>query len=147
MNLKDLEVFNDSYERCSASPEFVARFYELFVASSPEVAEKFRHTDFRRQKRALRASLYLMMVAVQGYPEGVAHLERMADLHGAGAGKLDIGPHLYALWLDCLLRAVRESDPFFDDNVERAWKAVLTPGIEFMKARYEGREVELRGPE
>jgi hemoglobin-like flavoprotein len=142
VTLKDLEIFNDSYERCSSATRFVERFYELFLAASPEVAEKFKNTDFRKQRRTLRASLYLMMVAVQGYPEGVAHLDRMAETHGPD--KLDIRPGLYDMWLQCLLQAVRDIDPQFGPEVESSWRAVLEPGIEYMRARYEGREIEFK---
>ncbi len=136
MTLRDIELFNDSYERCTAIKNFLPRFYQVFIASSPEVAEKFKDTDFRRQVRALKASLYLMLVAVQGYPEGVAHLERMAQIHSKG--KLEVAPYLYDLWLSSLLTAVREIDVQWSPDIEHAWIAVLTPGIEYMKSYYRG---------
>jgi hypothetical protein len=44
-----------------ADERFFDIFYDRFVASSPAVADRFRHTDHRRQKKAVRASLYLIM--------------------------------------------------------------------------------------
>ena len=57
---------------------FTERFYEIFLASSPKVAEKFSTTDFRKQKRALRASFHAMLSAVydgESGPETVAALQ------------------------------------------------------------------------
>ena len=56
-NEHDAELFNDSLERCTSDRRFLERFYELFIASSPEAAAKFAHTDFRVQKAALKVSL------------------------------------------------------------------------------------------
>ena len=130
----DVEVFNDSLERCTRSPGFLDRFYELFLASSDDVAEKFRHPDFKRQQRALRVSLYLMMSATEGKVEGDAHLQRIARLHSRS--DRDIKPELYDLWLDCLVRAVKEFDPSFGEETEKAWRRIMRPGIEFMKSKY-----------
>jgi hemoglobin-like flavoprotein len=130
---QDIELFNDSLERTSGTP-FLERFYELFVAASPEVAAKFAHTDFRQQRRAVKISLYMMISAAQGLPEGNVHLTRIAQRHSRAA--LGIRPELYDLWLDCLIQAVGEHDRAFTAATERAWRRVLEAGIEFMKSRY-----------
>jgi hemoglobin-like flavoprotein len=133
MYLKNVELFNDSIERCSCHPEFLRRFYELFVASSGTVAKKFENTDLKRQARMLKTSLYIMMLS-GGESEQVAHLERLATLHNRAG--LDIKPELYDLWLDRLIQAVGEFDPKFDAATETAWRRVLQPGIDYMKSRY-----------
>ena len=133
MHERDVELFNDSLERCSGRPDFLRRFYTLFLASSDTVAKKFEHTDLKEQARMLRTSLYTMMLA-SGGSERTAHLERLAKLHSKA--ELDIRPELYDLWLDRLVQAVREFDPMFDQEIETAWRRVLQPGIEFMKSRY-----------
>ena len=63
MDAEILEIFDKSLGRCNARPGFLDRFYERFLAMSPKVAEKFKHTDFVRQKRALRASFHMMLLA------------------------------------------------------------------------------------
>ena len=133
MNERDIELFNDSIERCSCSPEFLRRFYTLFLASSDTVARKFEHTDLRAQARMLKTSLYMMMSATYE-SERIVHLERLARRHSRA--DLDIEPGLYDLWLDRLVQAVTEFDPMFDDEIGTAWRRVLQPGIEFMKSRY-----------
>jgi len=133
MHERDVELFNDSIERCSCRSDFLHSFYTLFLASSDTVAKKFEHTDLRKQARILKASLYIMMSA-SGESERTVHLERLAKLHSrAGA---DIKPELYDLWLDRLVQAVKEFDPMFDPDTDTAWRRVLQPGIEFMKSRY-----------
>jgi hemoglobin-like flavoprotein len=133
MSEREVELFNDSLERCTASADFLHRFYALFLASSGEVAKKFEHTDFRKQTRLLRTSLYIMMLS-SDEPEPGAHLERLAKRHGRAG--LDIKPELYDLWLDCLIQTAAEFDPRFDARSASAWRRVLQPGIEFMKSRY-----------
>ncbi|MBI2534473.1 MAG: globin [Deltaproteobacteria bacterium] len=130
---RDVELFNDSIERCSCRPEFLRRFYTLFLASSDMVAKKFERTDLRKQARLLKTSLYIMMLA-SGESERIVHLERLAKLHSRA--ELDITPELYDLWLDRLVQAVKEFDPMFDAETETAWRRMLQPGIEFMKSRY-----------
>lgn len=130
----DIELFNDSLERCTSGSGLLERFYELFVASSPEVLETFRHTDFRKQRRALKISLYMMMSAAEGRIEGDVHLERIARRHSRA--ELGIRPELYDLWLECLIQAVRDCDRLFNSETERAWRSVMKPGIEFMKSMY-----------
>ena len=103
MHERDVELFNDSIERCSGKPDFLRRFYTLFLASSDTVARKFEHTDMRRQARMLKTSLYIMMLA-SGDPERIVHLERLARLHSRA--ELDIKPELYDVWLDRLVQAV-----------------------------------------
>src|SRR5262245_39796546 len=134
MTGQDTALFNDSLERCTVKPGFMDRFYALFLASSPEVAERFSRTDFRKQKHVLKASLYMMMFAAEGKAEGQAHLQRLAKLHSRT--ELDIKPHFYELWLDCLLQAVREYDRRFTPETERVWRRMMGSGIEFMKSRY-----------
>jgi hemoglobin-like flavoprotein len=133
MDERDVELFNDSIERCSASPEFLTRFYTLFIASSGEVAKKFEHTDLRRQARMLKTSLFILMLASEE-TERIAHLSRLAKLHSHSG--LDIRPELYDLWLEKLVQAVSECDRKFDREIEAAWRRVLQPGIDYMKSRY-----------
>lgn len=121
----------DSLGRCVECETFVQRFYELFMGSSPEVAELFEKTDFERQKKMLRDSLYVMLVAA-GTTQGPAHdeLERLATLHR------DIGvtPDMFTLWLDALIDAAREHDTHFSEELGNDWRATFSVPIERMKS-------------
>ena len=76
----------------------------------------------------------MIMASIEQKPEGNVHLERIAARHSRSG--LDIGPHLYDLWLDCLIQAVRECDPLFGEETEQAWRKVMQVGIEFLKSKY-----------
>lgn len=136
MEDRAMELFNDSLERCQANTRFLDRFYEIFIASDDGVAEKFAHTDLKRQQMMLKSSLFLLLEVAGRHPRGesVVHLERIAERHDRSHH--DVKPELYTLWLDCMLRTVREFDMKCDDAVESAWRAVLGHGIEIMRARY-----------
>lgn len=121
--------------RCSSDPRFFDRFYERFLVSSPKVRQKFAHTDFVRQKRALAASLHLLLLVAQDPGKDAArYLGEVAERHSSR--QLNIGAELYDLWLDSLLATVREFDPQFGPAVERAWEDTVSIGIRFLCSRY-----------
>lgn len=131
---RDVELVNDSLERCSSQGELFARFYSCFRESSDEVAAKFAGTDARVHARALRTAFLLLLQAVSGDPHAWQQLELRAVRHDRK--HLDIRPEMYELWRDCLLKTVRESDPGADDRTEAAWRRVVQQAIDFMVARY-----------
>jgi hemoglobin-like flavoprotein len=136
MTPEQVERFRTSLKRCLAAPGFLAGFYDLFVASSDDVRERFRNTDMERQTRMLADSLYVLANAAlsqEGSP-GRASLPFIAERHSRR--DLDIPPHLYDHWLACLLETARRHDPEFDPTIEAAWRATLGWGIEYMRSRY-----------
>jgi len=135
MDAKILEVFDHSLARCNAKPGFLDRFYERFLAMSPKVAEKFQKTDFIRQKRALRASFHLMLLAAGDGDDGPQkYLAPLARSHSRSGH--DIGAEFYDYWLDALLAAVREFDKEWDHEVEAAWEQVMNVGIQYLLSHY-----------
>lgn len=135
MSERQHALVNDSLERCDHRTEFIDRFYELFLASSDEVKGKFNGTDFKRQKRMLRDSFYMMLMAAAGSEKAWEDLKTRADRHSKP--QLDIRPELYTLWLDCLIQTVREFDPRFNEETEQAWRDVMGRMIRFMISRYD----------
>ena len=131
MRERYVELFNDSFERCSRDPEFLDRFYEIFMGTSDEVRDKFKNTDMQAQKNTLLYSLSYMMIA-HSKPDV---LKGIADRHNSS--QLDIKPQLYALWLDSMVEAVRLTDPQTSERTEQAWRQVMQPGIDYMINRYE----------
>ena len=129
-----ISPFGQSLDRCLAHPGFLDRFYQHFMASSPAIAERFRDTDFEKQKGAVVQSLYLMVLAMEGGAAAIEYLDQVARRHGRA--DLDVEPQLYDVWLECLIRTVREQDPDFSDDVERSWRETMRFGIAFMRARY-----------
>lgn len=100
------------------------------------VRKKFEGTDFVRQKRVLRASLDLMARAADDEDRGPEHyLGDLAVRHSRE--QLDIGSALYDFWLDALLATVKEFDPEYGPDVERAWEDVMSFGIRYLLSRYD----------
>lgn len=141
MTPTDLERFDESLSRCYANPGFLERFYQLFLEASPEARDKFAGTDMPQQRRMLKASLVLMMLAGGGKPEGMGHMARIGAVHGKGG--YDIPAPLYDIWLSCLLQTVREIDPKVDDTLLLVWRSVLEPGIAYMKSHYDAPPAKL----
>jgi hemoglobin-like flavoprotein len=126
----EIQLFNDSLDRCVADPRFLDLFYDRFVGGSEAVAAKFADTDMRRQKRALKASLYTAMLAADGNEPALRHLEWLRDRHrSVGVAAAD-----YGYWLDCLVATVRESGGEIDVRTERVWRKVLDVAIRRMSA-------------
>lgn len=133
-NLKDVELVNDSLERCPNQLKFFEAFYRRFRTSSDSVAAKFEQTSVRAQSRALRESFYLLLRAVSGDPEAWQQLELRAMRHDRR--HLDIHPWMYQDWLECLIETIRDFDADFDAETEDAWRRIMRQGIDFMIARY-----------
>jgi hemoglobin-like flavoprotein len=135
MDEKVAARFDESLRRCDSDPRFLDIFYERFLASSPDVQEKFANTDFSRQKRLLRASFYLILLASEDETHGPEnYLKHLTVSHGASG--LEIGAHFYDLWLDSLLATVKQCDPEYSSEVEAAWEEVMGVGIEYMLKHY-----------
>lgn len=118
-----------SYVRCQQAPGFFRTFYDRLLASDPAIPPMFAETRFDRQDRLLQHGLGLLLsYAKRSNP---ALLERLARRHGPD--DLNVPTRLYPLFLESLLQAVRIHDPECDANVEAAWRAAATPGIEFMR--------------
>lgn len=131
-------LFDASYVRVLSreveGQAFFAAFYERFVAASPEVAEKFRHTDMARQQAMLKKAFYHLL-AFYASSHADYYLQEVAISHSRA--HLDIHPGLYDLWLETLIDTVRTFDEQCDDEVELAWRLVMTPGIVFMTFHYD----------
>jgi hemoglobin-like flavoprotein len=132
------DIFDESFDRVlSASvngTDFFEAFYQHFLRASPEVQMLFRDTDMARQRSMLKKSFYSL---VAFYASGTVDdvLRRVAHRHSVQA--LNIEPHLYDLWMECLIDTVRVFDPEYTDDVELAWRLILSPGITYMKFGYD----------
>jgi hemoglobin-like flavoprotein len=132
--MTELDQVTASYHRCRNSEGFFDAFYERFLAKSPEVAQKFRHTDFKRQKLMLRESLISMLLFNLGVGTAREELERLGDRHSRQ--QIDISPRLYDLWLDSLCETIAEHDPEFKPELGEEWRRVMKPGIELLVSKY-----------
>lgn len=137
------KVFEESYRRVMGdgayNPDFIARFYEGFLASSDEIAKRFAATNMSRQKTMLHDSLSTL-VDFSGHKRLSPQMRRLAGVHGPHAA--DIPPLLYSLWLDSLMETVSLFDPRYSKDVELAWRLTLAPGISYLQFSYEHPEFD-----
>jgi hemoglobin-like flavoprotein len=130
-------AFRESFTRIMGdgayNPAFIGRFYELFLASSPAIAERFAGTDMRRQKTMLHDSFTTLM-DFNEHRRLTPQMRRLAIVHGPGHS--DVPPDLYTLWLESLMATAREFDPAWDPDVELAWRLTLAPGIAYLQHAY-----------
>ncbi|HKI96272.1 MAG TPA: hypothetical protein VJ992_13370 [Gemmatimonadales bacterium] len=127
-----MELAQASLARCRAVPEFFPTFYELLLASTPEIPPLFAHTKFARQHKLLEHGLGLLLIYAKRPNPSL--LERIAVRHARA--DLNVPAHLYPHFVVSLLAAVRRHDPQCGADVEEAWRTALKPGIEYMKSRY-----------
>ena len=132
MRADHLKRVEESYARCIESPGFLDTFYQHLLGSSPAIPPMFSQTDFERQHKLLQHSLGVLLIYAKR--QNPALLERIAERHNRD--NVDVEPDLYPFFLESLVKAVEEHDPEFDSDADEAWRTALTPGIEFMKARY-----------
>ncbi|WP_322001378.1 globin [Marinobacter alexandrii] len=132
------DIFDASFRRVQVPRgkrvSFFEAFYRNFLMSSPQVRVLFRNTDMAVQRRMLKKSFFSL---VSFYASGTVDdvLRKTAEMHSAR--QLNIDPYLYDLWLECLIDTVREYDPLFSDDVELAWRLILSSGITYMKFGYD----------
>jgi hemoglobin-like flavoprotein len=130
----NLDAVTASYHRCRASEGFIDTFYKHLLAKSDEVEQKFKSTDFARQKLLLRESLLAMLLLNLNSADARQELERLAERHSRR--DLNIGRHLYEFWLDALCEAIEQHDPQFTRELGLHWRTAMRPGIELMVVSY-----------
>ncbi|WIO75049.1 hypothetical protein QP938_03845 [Porticoccaceae bacterium LTM1] len=135
------QLFDQSFDRVNStlvdSISFFDAFYDRFLRSSKEVADKFKDTDMTKQQKMLKRSFYSLVTFFATYKADHS-LEKIAIKHNRA--HLDIRPELYDLWLECLIDTAREFDSEFTEELELVWRLVMMPGIVYMKFHYDKTE-------
>lgn len=129
MTEAELALFLDSFERCLKSERFIQNFYDIFLNASEEIPAFFAHTNFAKQRRILRSSLYDMVSASARHAVDLSILSKLTERHR----ELKVEAQHYNLWLQSLIAAVAISDPFFTSETERVWREAFQAGIDYMK--------------
>lgn len=130
-------VYDDvvaSFHRCRRSEMFFDTLYETFLGKSPEIAAKFVHTDFVRQKLMLKQSLLEMLNHYCGVESVRQEIERLGTFHR----QLAVRPEHYELWLDSLCEAVAKHDPEYRVELRELRRDAMRPGIALMSSVSDG---------
>ena len=123
-----------SFDRCEANGNFAETFYNNFLNSSPEIVPYFAATDFEKQRKVLRQSVYMMVTNDVADPGMRDMLGNLARIHSRAWR--DIHPKLYELWLDGICKAASTLDPEWSEDLERKWRVRLRDGMQIIMAAY-----------
>ncbi len=127
IDTQSINAVKESMQRCLSQPKFIDYFHSEFMNNSG-VQEKFKNTNIVMQKAILKSTLHVMLNAALGSPgSGMLKFAVSHDKNNKA-----ISPHLYQHWLDTLLIAVKAVDSQFTSEIERSWRVVMQPGIDFM---------------
>lgn len=126
-----------SYGRCLRHKQFIERFYEIFMASSPRVTEMFAKTDFQKQRLALRRGISVAIFHAAGSGVVKRTIDQMADVH-ACRGRAPVPPELYPFWVESLIKVVEEFDPEVGPRLLDRWREGMASVVETFTQRYPG---------
>lgn len=130
--MSNTDLVFQSYGRCCNSDEFFADFYSHFMSSSEEIKKRFVTTDMAAQRHLLRNGIMQLILTARGMPD--RKLKALGESHSRA--HYDIKPEWYSLWLDALMKTVRQHDLEYTSTLEKAWREVLTPGINLIRGAY-----------
>ncbi len=131
------EIFNMSYWRTTQNVVDGVSFVEHFMNSLLDASEEIRGFFVHSDGEAFSQGLILALVHLAGYfPDHIPDrvLEGIAVRHNRHGRA--IKPHLYDIFLDCMLETVVLYDPEYEEHVGEAWRHVLSPGLEYIKSQY-----------
>lgn len=126
------DIVMQSYGRCCASDGFFDSFYEHFLASSPEVRDKFANTNMAAQKLLLRQGILNVVLYARGMPD--TKLKALGCTHSRKG--FNIRPELYTLWFKALAKTISEHDKQITPDIIEAWREVVTKSVAVITAEY-----------
>ncbi len=130
--MKAADIVMQSYGRCCASDGFFDSFYDHFLASSPEIRDKFANTNMAGQKLLLRQGILNVVLHARGMPD--TKLKALGCSHSRKG--LNIRPELYTLWFNALAATIREHDKQSTTEIIQAWREVVSKSVEVIIAEY-----------
>ena len=133
--MEGIDLVTQSYGRACLHPQLIDRFYEIFLASHPDIKPFFRHTDFVKQKLLLKTGVIMLLTHLEGKSAWTENLIHIARRHSKQ--ELNIPPSLYQFWIDSLISAVKEYDNKWNPELERIWGKILRAGVDFLLEHYD----------
>lgn len=133
MDRESIELVRKSYMRVIAQPEFGDAFYDKFIKTNVNIAEKFKETSKIKQRIMVSEGLRLLVdYAASG--KCSERLQTLAEKHDSR--HLNILPAWYQLYKETLLEALSEYDPDYDDRLKNVWISILDKGIQYFSQQY-----------
>ncbi len=127
-----------SFERCLRRSDFLRRFYTIFTGSHPDIADRFRETNWERQIFLLRHGISASILYASGGGLGQDELERLRKTHGPNG--YAIPDWMYDYWLDALIQTLSETDPQWSIELEQRWRQAMGIAIDHISGRAAERQ-------
>lgn len=125
-----------SYGRCLRDKNFIDHFYQVFMASHPDVAAMFANTDFQKQRLALRRGISVAIFHASGSTVVRRTTEQIADVHSR-TGRCPVAPQLYPYWIESLITVIAETDEQADEALLGRWREAMGVVIGTFTRRYD----------
>jgi hemoglobin-like flavoprotein len=133
--MNDFEEVKLSLARSMITGDIIGRFYDILLASNPNIKSMFSKTDFSTHKQLLRQSIGLAIMFANGNAVGKKGIQRIKKSHSKTA--LNISPNLYPYWKKSFIQAIAELDSEFSDELKKEWDFVLQQTIDYIIDGYE----------
>lgn len=132
MTSTDSDSVFQSYGRVCNKDRFFIDFYDHFMRSSNDVRAQFADTDMKQQRHLLRNGIMQLVLHARGMPD--TKLRALGKSHDRNG--YNIKPEWYDLWLNALIRTLKEHDPQFSEGLETSWRRAIEPGIRLIRDAY-----------
>ncbi len=122
------EILHNSLARCNTNPAFLRIFYEHLLDISPEIKAMFGDSNMESHIKIVQKSLETMASVANNEQSSMEYLQEIAEKHKS----MRLKPEYFKFWEISLLATIAKCDPEYDEKIRRAWKDMLSKGINFL---------------
>lgn len=131
----DIDSIKKSYGRCLVShggkKKFFDHFYEIFLASDPEIEKMFSQVDFAKQQVAIKRGISMMIMYAENN-DSMAESVLKGIRKSHSTDKLYVTARHYKIWEDCLIASLKDFDTEFSDEVEANWRSLVQETVSYL---------------
>lgn len=120
----------ESLKCAMEQPGFFDRFYQHLFRAAPELKPMFQDVDMEVHNVLLRKGIVALLMHVAGSSMGTKELDHLRETHGIYG--LNITEDMYRIWINTMIRTVRDHSKEFDHKLEAAWRDTLEQGIRYV---------------
>lgn len=133
-NMNSSVLIKNSFNRADATGEFSNIFYDIFLNKSVEIKNVFKDTNFKKQKKLLRATVKILVDHEYEKTRTKKIINDISHTHNQHGH--NIAPHYYDLWLDSLCETIEKLDPEYSKRLEIFWRKHMQKFIDLIVTGY-----------
>jgi len=130
----DLVAVQESFGRALFQGDVIGRFYEILLASHPDIPPMFHKTNFSKQRELLTQGINLMVLYAKGKAIGKSGLNRIRYTHNKS--HYNIHPNLYKYWKESLIKTLLEFDEKINPEILISWNKVIDHSLKYIMEGY-----------